>query len=208
TAFQMIAYTHDPDIFINEALAEDRVVWEVRQGSNVVWSGDGHHVQTALNPGSYEVVLTGTDLHGVSRSDSVDIVVLELQPGQQPPVANIVKPASDRSDGIGTGTKGYALDGIARDLNGNSISGTRFKWTATADTGYSFDICVGSNVPGQGTGGGIIVLKNCKGTHVDLGLAPGAVGRTIWTITLSAVVDAQGTTVEAVRSIELTFATG
>ncbi len=208
SALQMIAYTHDPDIFVNEALADERVIWQVKQGSTVVWENDGHNVQTALNPGSYEIVLTGTDIHGVSRTDSVDIEVLELPPGQQPPSAHIIEPNTDISEGIGGGTKSYDLRGLAKDLNGNNVSGTRFKWTATADTGHSFDICVGSSVPGQGTGGGVVILKDCRETSVDLGLAPGAVGRTIWTITLSVVVDAQGTTVNAVRSIELTFAIG
>jgi hypothetical protein len=208
TSLNMAAYTHDPDIFVNEALADDRVVWEIKQGSTVVWSGDGHNLSTAINPGNYTIVLTGTDLHGVSRSDSVDIVVKALPPGQQPPSASIIKPNDDISDGVGNNENTYQLQGLAKDFNGNTISGTRFKWVATADSGYSFDICVGSGVPGQGTGGGIAILKDCKTTTVDLGLAPGAVGRTIWTITLSIVVDGQGTTVEDIRTIELTFATG
>ncbi len=207
SALHMVAYTHDPDIYVNAALPEDKVVWEIKQGSTVVWSSDGHNLVTALDHGNYTIVLTGTDLYGVSRSDSVDIVMKELLPGQQPPQLSIITPNSDVSEGIGNGTKGYDLKGFGKDLNGNVISGTRFNWTATADTGYSFDICVGSAVPGQGGGGGgFIILKDCKETHVDLGMAPGAVGRTIWTITLT--VDINGTPVEAVRAIELIFATG
>src|SRR5690606_16747228 len=118
-------------------------------------------------------------------SDSVEIVVIKIPPGLQTPTASIIIPASDISEGIGAGTKRFELRGLARDLSGNNASGTRFKWTATADTGHSFDICVGSAVPGQGSGGGFIVIKDCRETHVDLGLAPGAVGRTVWTITLS-----------------------
>jgi len=207
TALHLAAYTHDPDIFVNEALADDRVEWQIKQGSNVVWSATGHQVSTALNPGSYDVVLTGTDLHGTSRSDSASILVKNLEPGWQPPTASIIKPASDISAGIGNEPKGYALQGLAKGVTGTSTSGTRFKWTATADTGYSFDICVGSNFPGQGSTGGVTTLVDCKVTSVDLQLAPGTVGRTIWTIRLIAV-DSKGVSVEAIRTIELTFAVG
>jgi serine protease len=207
TALHLSAYTHDPDIFINEALADDRVRWQIKQGSNVVWESTGHGRLTVLSPGSYEIVLTGTDLHGVSRSDSVEILVKELEPGWQPPSASITMPPADISTGIGGGTTNYELRGLARGVDGNTIAGTRFKWTAEADNGYTIDICVGSSYPGQGSGGGVAILIDCKNTSVDLGIAPGAVGRTIWTIRLNAV-DSKGAPVEAIRTIELTFATG
>lgn len=207
TAVHLAAYTHDPDIYVNEALAEDHVHWQIKQGTNVVWEADGHVVSTALNPGSYEIVLTGTDLHGASRSDTVELLVNPLPPGWQPPSASIIKPTSDVDAGVGGGTNGYDLQGLAKGVDGNTISGTRFKWTATADNGYAFDICIGSSFPGQGGGGGFAVIKDCKTAHVDLGIAPGAVGRTKWTITLTAV-DAKGVPVEAIRIIQLTFATG
>jgi hypothetical protein len=208
TAVNMTAYTLDPDIFVNAELPDDRVRWQIRQGSSVVWEATGDTVSTALDPGSYEIVLTGTDSYGVQRSDSVDIVVKQLEPGWQPPSASIFEPPNDVSEGIGNGTRTYALRGFARGVDGNQIPGTRFKWTATADTGFAVEICVGSNFPGQGGSGGIIgTLTDCRETTVDLGIAPGAVGRTVWTVRMEAV-DNRGVPVEAIRTIELTFATG
>ncbi len=206
-ALSMVAYTHDPDIFVNAALPDEAVEWSITEAGSEVWSGTGHSLITALDPGTYEITLTGTDLHGTSRSDSVTIDVLPLPPGAVPPSASIIKPNADMSVGIGANTINIELTGLAKGTDGSTISGRRFRWTATADTGYSFEICTGSNFPGTGGGGGFAIVNDCKNTEVDLGLAPGAVGRTVWSVKMTAV-DNSGVAVEAIRRIEVTFATG
>ena len=207
SVLSLVAYTHDPDIFVNAALPDDAVAWSITENGSEVWGGTGHSLVTALNPGSYVVTLTGTDLHGVARSDSVSIEVLPLPPGAVPPNASIIDPPGDISVGIGAGTTTIDLKGLAKGTDGDNISGRRFRWTATADTGFSFEICTGSNFPGTGGGGGFVIPKDCKETSVQLGLAPGAVGRTVWSIKLEAV-DSVGASAQAIRRIELTFATG
>lgn len=210
SALNLLAYTHDPDIFVNEALPEENVVWQIIDQSNedVVWEDDGHSLTTAVNPGIYSIRLTGTDVHGTSRTDSVEVTVLELEPGWVPPTASIIEPNTDISTGIGNNTVEVDLRAIAKGVDGNTISGQRFKWTATADNGHQFTICTGSNFPGSGGGGGGLVIPvDCKETSAFFGLAPGAVGRTVWSVKVVAV-DNQGVAVEDIRKIEVIFATG
>ncbi len=210
SALHLVAYTHDPDIFVNEALPDENVIWKIINTANdtVVWEADGHDLTTAVNPGTYLITVEGTDIHGTSVGDSVNISVLPLEPGWVPPTATIVEPPNDLDLGVGGNSVTVDLRVIAKGVDGNNIAGTRIKWTATADNGYSFDICTGTNFPGSGGGGGGFgILTDCKETEADFGLAPGAVGRTVWSVKATAV-DNQGVEVEAIRRIEVTFATG
>jgi hypothetical protein len=208
TALNMVAYTHDPDPFINEALAEESVIWTISDQAtgSTVWESDGHVLVTALNPGDYTITLSGTDQHGASETDSVEITVLELEPGWQPPVATIMEPANDSSLGVSNNDVTVDLRGRARGVDGGLLSGTGFRWTATSDTGHVIEICTGSGVPGQGSGGGFTIPVDCEETSVDLGLAPGAVGRTVWAVKLEAFYPQSSVPVEAIRHIEVTFA--
>ena len=110
--------------------------------------------------------------------------------------------------GVGGGTKPLELRGVAYGVDSNLISGQRMRWTAIADTGYQMVLCEGSNFPGSGGGGGgFVIPKSCREATVEIGLAPNAVGRTVWAITLEAV-DSQGVPVQESVSIEVIFATG
>jgi hypothetical protein len=67
---------------------------------------------------------------------------------------------------------------------------------------------VGSGFPGASSGGGGFTIPvDCRDSTVELGPAPGAVDRTVWGVKLAAV-DVYGVPVEAVRKIEIVFATG
>jgi hypothetical protein len=209
TALSLIGYTLDPDPFANQALADDKVSWTIeRSDGTVVWEADGHAVATALDAGDYVIWFRGTDPHGATAEDVVDLEVIPLQPGWQPPTATIQLPPDGLRIGVSGGTKPVDLKGLAFGVDGNSIAGERFRWTALSDNGHKVTLCVGSNFPGSGGGGGgFAIIKSCREATVQLGLAPGAVGRTVWAITLEAV-DLQGVSVQRSVLVEVVFATG
>ena len=209
-AVNMLAYTHDPDIYVNAALPEENVVWRIVRKSNgdVIWEPSGHSNALGLEAGVYTIELRGTDIHGTTVTDSVEITVIELPPGAVQPETHIIEPPTDISFGVGNTGKEVELRAFANGTDGNPVSGTRFKWTATADNGYSFDICTGSAFPGAGGGGGgFVILKDCKETSAVFGLAPGAVGRTKWSVRVF-WVDSAGVEIDDVREIEVSFAIG
>lgn len=209
TGLNLIGYTLDPDPFINSKLAEEAVQWRIeRPNGSVVWEADGHSVSTAIDAGDYVIRFTGTDPQGSSAEDVVSIEVLPLQDGWVPPQITILEPDDGTRVFVGGGTKTIDLHALAQGVDGNQISGQRFRWTAIADTGHEIVLCEGSNFPGSGgTGGGFVIPKSCKETTAEIGLAPGAVGRTVWAITLTAV-DNQGVPVQESVSVEVVFATG
>jgi serine protease len=209
TAIHLVGYTHDPDPYYNAALPDAQVRWTVEAAGSgsVVWEASAHAAVTVLDAGNYVIRFRGTDDQGASAQDSVAITVLPLQPGWVPPTATILRPAEGTVLHVSGGTGSVDLRGLARGVDGNVISGLRYRWSATSDNGHTVVLCVGSGFPGQGTGGGFVITKDCAEVTVELGLAPGAVGRTVWALRFEAV-DPQGVSVAAHRSLEVSFATG
>jgi serine protease len=206
TALHLVGYSHDPDIYVNQSLADDQVHWTIeRTSGQLVWESDGHVRATALDVGKYVIRFRGTDAQGASAEDTVELTVLELEPGWVPPIANIIKPVPGTTLNVGNNKQTVELQGNAFGVDGAAISGQRFRWTATSDNGQTITLCTGSGFPGGG--GGLGVATSCAQATVELGLASGAVGRTVWALRLEAV-DNQGVPVTAVRDIEVVFATG
>jgi hypothetical protein len=203
-ALHLVGYSHDPDPFINAALTDDQVRWTIERGGSVVWEAEVHVAVTALSPGEYVIRFSGTDTHSASAEDTVALTVLELEPGWVPPSATISKPLPGTRLTVSNNTQTVELQGSAKGVDGAPISGQRFQWTATSDNGHTIVLCTGSGFPGSG-GGGFGTPKSCATATVELGLAPGAVGRTVWALRLVAI-DNQGVPVDAARDIEVVFA--
>ncbi len=110
------------------------------------------------------------------------------------------------------------------DTEDGELPGTQFRWTARADNGYEEVLCTGSNFtePEEPTEfdpgliiapttttqpGGLILILSCAEVDVELGLAPGAVGSTVWAIVLE-VQDSDGQVGTDVEDLTVVFVTG
>ena len=172
----------DPDTWI--ALSDQEVEWEIaRSNGNVLghWSGLVGQVETGVwGAGTY--VITFRTVDGLV-SESVTVSVVVPPPGT--PVVSIDSPAN----GVQVGASPFALTGSAH-VDGTPVSGTRFRWTATAgDT--EVVLCTGSafHGPPPGTEPGLATPTtpvDCSETDATLFFVNvgESLSSTVWTITL------------------------
>jgi hypothetical protein len=175
----LVADSVDPDTW--QQLPAGSGQWEVRRGTAVVHTADGHTATlpaSKATPGSYTARFT---VDGVSAQAS--FTVKAVPPGQTKPVARITRPTKAVTIGFG---QSVTFAGTGTDAEDGVVSGMRFRWVASHG-GHSKLLCEGSAVPRNRPPGTIVAPKNCASFTVkgsDLGLALGAVGYTQWTVKL------------------------
>jgi hypothetical protein len=221
----LIGLSSDPDTY--QSLPDSDVEWEiVRSNGTVVHSAGGHMVTVpgwAVKPGSYTVVFRGEDGGGVTETE-VDITVLEVI--GHVPTAMIT---TDLEDGYGYGGGGgvsLTVSGFATDFEDGLVPGTSFRWLLVAHGGsHVEEICTGSTfhepeVPDDGVfNPGLVLtppagpaippvlgtLNDCSTVEIELGLAPGDTGETLWSIVLEAS-DSDHQSGRDVADVLITFA--
>jgi CubicO group peptidase (beta-lactamase class C family) len=184
------------------ALSDDQVRWRVRRNGVLVHQGSGHVRSvpaTMMSPGTYEISFIVDD--GKSEATAEAVVVVEPKPLTDP-TATIHTPT-----GVGQEVSGSEIgfSGSGVDSEGSSISGTRFRWTATF-AGETKVLCDGTHTPSSsasqgGGGGGLLAVTDCssftatlQGVHIA--------STTTFTIRLQ-VWDVEGNTHTAVRPIQV-----
>ena len=217
----MVGSSEDPDTY--QSLGDGNVEWEIMRNGQVVWGGGGHVVEMpggTLQPGEYEIVFRGYDSGGIGET-TTDIVVLEVIGNT--PVANIVGQFNEPYSAYNGQPAELTLVGEGFDVEDGQLPGTQFRWRARADNGHEEVLCTGSNftepeppaefdpgliiAPPTTQPGGFIFVWSCAEIDVELGLAPGAVGSTVWAIVLE-VVDSDGQVATDVEELTVVFVTG
>lgn len=171
----------DPDTWI--ALSDQEVEWEISKAGTVLgtWNGLVGQVETGVwGAGNYLITFRTVD--GIV-SESVLVQVVVPPPGT--PVVSIDSPAN----GIEVGASAFGLSGSAH-VDGAPVSGTRFRWTATAgDT--VVDLCTGSSFhgPAPGSEPGLAAPTtpvDCSDTEAALSFVNvgESLSSTVWTIRL------------------------
>ena len=190
----LIGWTKDPDT--DTAMTDRAVTWRILKGGNVVFQETGHAVVIPggdLAPGSYVARFTANDAGAVVAKER-SFTIQQVPPGQTPPVAWIQSPQSGDTfyHQGGKPPPTIHLKGKGSDTEDGVVSGMRYRWTAISEQGTKKTLCVGSNFPGTGGGGGgFVTPKSCAEADVQLGLDPKSVGSTTWAITLE-VADSTG----------------
>lgn len=221
---KLVAFTKDPVTF--QSLSEEAVTWEVRRQGQaaVAFSGEGHVAAIPINTltsGDY-VVTVKADNQGAVVEAETEFTMLAVPAGENLPNVDIASIEdgdvfSQHNDQAPT----IALAGFANDLQDGAIGGTRFRWTALSDQGDLVVLCEGSNFPQEpeagvegpvlvaprGGGPTLVAATNCADFEVEVGLAKGSVGNTVWTIRLE-VADSAGLIGVDEKGIEVVFVTG
>lgn len=182
------AGTSDPEDYW-QPLPDDDVRWEIRRanGNTVIWARDGHEAivdGTVLDPGTYKVTFKAT-AYGETKSETRTVVVEALPPGVTKPVPTITKPTGHKVIGTGGAPVELKVAGTAVDKEDGKLSGTRFRWIATAGT-KTVVLCTGSQFKAP-TGNGPAIAgapKDCSQATVQLPVSPLAPGNPTWTIKL------------------------
>ena len=175
----LVADSIDPDTW--QQLPTGKGQWEVRRGTTVVHTADGHTATltgSKVTPGSYTARFT---VDGVSAQAS--FTVKALPPGQDKPVAVITKPTKAVSIGNG---ESITFSGTGTDPTDGALPGTRYRWVATSGA-VSKVLCEGSSLSRAPAPGGILLPRNCASFTVkgsQIGIANGDIGYTQWTVTL------------------------
>jgi serine protease len=198
----LVATSVDPDNY--SPVPNEQTSWEIKRGGTVVHTATGHSSSLPANkvtPGSYTVKFTAA---GASVTGS--FTVTAIPPGQHKPVATITKPDKNLTLGAYNGAaQNVAFTGAGTDQEDGAVAGTRYRWTAYSGNQVK-TLCVGSSVPGTGNGG-IVIPKNCASFTGQLGLAPGDIGSTTWTVWLE-VFDASGLVGTDTVNVQINFITG
>ena len=205
----LIGWTKDPDT--DTAMTDRAVTWRLLKSGNVVFEKTGHAVVVPggdLAPGSYVARFTANDAGSVVAKERT-FTIQQVPPGQTPPVAWIQSPQSGDTfyHQGGKPPPTIHLEGKGSDTEDGVISGMRYRWTAISEQGTSKTLCVGSNFPGTGGGGGFVAPKSCAEVDVQLGLDPKSVGSTTWAITLE-VADSTGLISTDSVSVTVVFTVG
>lgn len=115
---------------------------------------------------------------------------------------------------------------MGSDKEDGQLAGTGFRWIARADNGVEEILCTGSlfqELEAPEDGGfnpgfviqppeqlklkPLVIVTDCASVDVELGLAPGAVGATVWTIVLE-VSDSAGLVRQDFAKVTVAFVTG
>lgn len=221
----LIGSSEDPDTY--QSLDDDEVEWEIVRNDQVVFGDTGHSVAVpanTLSPGTHEVLFRGSQ-QGVVGETGIQIHVLEVI--GELPVAVITTEFDDEPYDAFNGTPvELTLTGFGTDGEDGVLSGTRFRWIARADNDHEEILCTGSafneiEPPDDGFDPGfkvtppagpspppvIGIINDCGTVDAELGLAPGAVGSTVWAIVLE-VSDSDNQVGRDVGELEIVFVTG
>jgi hypothetical protein len=198
----LVGLSEDPDTY--QALGDDAVEWEIVRNGNVVFTATGHAAEVpggTLSPGKHTIVFRGSD-GGGSAETSVDITVAEAI-GHVPNAFITTNLESGYGYGSGSGVE-LTISGFGTDFEDGQLAGTSYRWLAVTDGGdHVVEICRGStfdeaeaadtefnpglvaNPSDDPVGPPVLgTLVDCSTVDVELGLAPGHVGQTLWTIVL------------------------
>jgi hypothetical protein len=135
-------------------LPESAIEWSVAGGD---FLGFGHSVTRTFAEGGYTIVVRATDDQGAFAEDSVNLFV-ETCGGNLPPVASIVRPASDTAtsdpdfayDGYdsarGQWYTDVALVGTGRDPEDGTLTGSALTWTTNRTDVQSGTLGTGGSI--------------------------------------------------------------
>jgi serine protease len=178
-SISLAGYSSDP--ITSQGLFDDEVKWEVFRDGTVspVFGATGHDAVLPYDkakPGNYKAVFSG----GGGKAER-PFTVTAWSPDK--PAVDITSPASNVTLWTKTGNAPITLKGMATDSQDGSLSGSRFRWTATGAK-TSKVLCAGNQVPGQGGGGKFATPSDCSTVDTVLGLEDGNLGETKWTVKL------------------------
>jgi serine protease len=198
----LVGTTMDPDNW--QSLPGKDVSWVVKRGASVVHEATGHEStvpKASVVPGSYTVRFTAG---GVTAQTS--FTVKAVPPGQHAPKATITKPAGNLSLGTGGGQLSIEFRGRGTDADDGTLSGRRFRWTASSGAGRRVKVlCTGSAVPTGKPPGGVTVAKDCGSFTAQLGIAPADHATSTWTVRLE-VFDSTGLVEDDTVTVTITLA--
>lgn len=199
------AKSYDPDTY--GPVADSGIQWNVTRNGVDIWAGIGHIANAPANlftPGTYDLFVSATDAEGYGTA-SGKFTITAVPPGQNPPSATIVTPASTLSlKSLEGAPLNVQFLGTGFDLQDGALSGYKFRWTALSDQGTKKTLCTGSQVAQNGNGG-LVVPKSCQSFTAALAPDNGAVDTT-WVVTLE-VFDSSGLVGTAERVIKINWQT-
>lgn len=178
----LVGHGQDPDTWL--AVTDPQVEWEIARSNGTVlghWNGRIGEMETAAwGAGTYRITFRTVD---GAVSESLTVTVVNPPPGT--PVVDIDDPVN----GATVGGAAFGLSGSAT-VDGVAVSGTRFRWTATAGdeelvlcTGSAFHGPAPGSEPGLTSGGPTV---DCSSTTAALHYVQtgDTIGTTVWTIRL------------------------